>query len=150
MNYLNKGKYFGIDNDNTAITTFFGGLIKYGLLSKKKPVLKLVDGIDLTGIGGKGKFDMVFTNSVFTHIHPLKIEKFIRGVIQKLNKGGVFYASFWLSENGMILEGKRNGDYSISKQPLEFYSAICENLCNFQFIGDRPWKTNQQLLKFIK
>jgi len=152
VNYLDKENYFGFDVNNGRLTTFFGGLIKYNLLTLKKPVVTLIEDFDISQF--KKQFDFIISQSIFTHISTDNIEKCIKNTIPYLNDGGSFYASFWLSKdivlNGEHGHGHTKQSYRFSKQPFEFYEGICEDICSVEYLGNRPWKVNQQLLRFYK
>jgi len=93
IQYLNKGCYTGVDVSKGLLDA---GTQRAGnLMGEKNVCLALADSFDYgKAVDGK-KYDIVFSNSVVTHLLPEDIEAYFKGVAGLLSKKGKFYFTMY-------------------------------------------------------
>ncbi|WP_298332982.1 class I SAM-dependent methyltransferase [Asticcacaulis sp.] len=96
--YLDAGRYTGVDISAVSIDEGRRILEAHGL-EAKQPVLHVIPDGDLSALGDK-RFDIIWAQSVFTHLPPEVIEDILGRLRVHLKPGGAIYASATLAEAG--------------------------------------------------
>ena len=98
INFLNKGNYYGIDVDSDLLRMGVEHeILKVNLQEKiVKTNLLITDNFEVDFF--KINFDMIFAQSVFTHLPLNHFNFFIEKCYNVLNTNGKLLMSFWLIE----------------------------------------------------
>lgn len=96
--YLEAGRYVGVDISPISIERGRAVLAGHGL-ADKRPELLVIPGGDLSALGER-RFDIIWAQSVFTHLPPEIIETVLAGLRVHLKPGGAVYASVTLASEG--------------------------------------------------
>lgn len=110
IEYLNPGNYYGMDISEEALDVGREFIDEHEL-EYKKPTL--INNKDLRFLELELKnvtFDMVWAQSVLTHLPPEKIHKLLGNLPRVLSPEGGFYATYWESKTGSI-ERERGVDF---------------------------------------
>ena len=99
IEYLNRDNYTGVDISSGVLEEARSRVERFDL-AEKRPRLQLVDEGFEEFVRGD-QWDFVWAQSVFTHTPPDDIEKCVKLLKGSLDSGGVFFASFGESENGI-------------------------------------------------
>lgn len=93
IDYLEEGHYVGVDISTGVIQEGRRRISKWGI-EAKKPILLLDDGSldSLLGLGRR--FDVVWAQSVLTHMPPQDIEQLLCRIQGVMNEHSTFYANF--------------------------------------------------------
>ena len=153
--YLNKGHYFGIEKESSLLEAGRDvELERYGL-EHKKPRLFLIDDFDLAPIQRGVQFDYMLAQSVFTHLTPDSIELCLMRVLPYLKPDGVFYATFYESEEGKIRQGMphlwRKNERTAVSYPFSMFQTLSESAkARVKYVGDWKHPRNQKMLAFSR
>lgn len=96
--YLDAGRYTGVDISAVSINEGHRILDSHGL-GAKQPALHVIPYGDLAPLGDK-RFDIIWAQSVFTHLPPEVIEATLAKLRPHLKPGGAIYASSTLAAAG--------------------------------------------------
>lgn len=94
INYLEKGRYFAIDNEVSLLESAVRVEIVQHSLKRKRPTLHLTSNFDLSFVPEEIMFKMAWAHSVFTHLTPEMISRCMSSVRARLTPNGVFFATF--------------------------------------------------------
>ncbi len=94
IRYLSKGRYFGVEKEESLLEAGRRVELKRYALEEKEPQLFAVDDFDLSALPPEVQFDFMLAQSVFTHLTPELIELCVGRVTPRLSEKGVFYATF--------------------------------------------------------
>lgn len=159
IGYLNKRHYFGIDNNKKLLEAGRDVEVPTLKLEHKEPVLRHVEGFDLTWLGEGARFDYAMGQSLFTHLTPKQIGVCLRKVGFRLAPQGKFYATFNPSPDGKTShkgeKHPRRNELDWTYYPTSMFEELADNaLLSCQYIGD--WghdlnsKNEQMMLCFTK
>lgn len=158
IDYLEPGHYFGYDLREDLIESAKIELEKNNL-TKKKPVLEVVEDFDARDFNQK--FDYALAFSVFTH---LGLNRIIMGLVQTgrvLKKDGKFFATFFESkdeifelgtieqykgENGVVVSRPDQDPYHYHINTLEWISKNAG--LTIDRVSDFPHPRNQKMFEF--
>lgn len=98
VDYLDEGRYTGVDISAVSINEGRRILDSHGL-GAKQPALHVIPDGDLAPLGDK-RFDIIWAQSVFTHLPPEVIEEVLVKLRAHLKPGGAIYASATLAGVG--------------------------------------------------
>ena len=96
IEYLSPGHYVGVDISDGVIAEGRRRLAERGL-EGKRPELYVIRGASLAPLAER-RFDVVWAQSVLTHMPPADVEDLLNRLRRHLSAGGVFYATFALTE----------------------------------------------------
>lgn len=160
IKYLDKGKYSGIDINQSLLDAGKGELKQLDL-EAKEPMLMQMDEFNLGSLGEK--FDYALAQSVFTHLPVNSITRCIMNVDKVLTTGGRFYATFFENKEGKynldpIIHKSSNSDGLLTffdKDPYHYdfdlFKWICEGTgLEVEYIGDWNHPRDQKMMVFIK
>lgn len=157
IDYLNEGKYSGLDI-NSSLIKAGQAEIKNANLNSKKPVLIVNDSFNFKPFNKK--FDYAIAQSVFTHLPVNLIQKCLINIEHVMNPGGKFYATFF--------ETKRKFDASpihqpnsggiitnIDRDPFHYHISLFKYLVKgsslqMNYIGNWGHPRNQKMICFSK
>jgi len=117
IQYLNKGKYVGVDISEKVIISGKQRLSSESLDQKEPQLIHIEDGS--VKVLGEKKFDVIWTQSVFTHLPESEIEKIIKNLLPFMHKKSTFYATCHLLESGSKFVNVK--DFA---QSLGFYESL--------------------------
>ena len=117
IEYLDAGKYMGVDISRKSIDVGDALIRTRGLLAKQPRLLYTPKG-DLSPLEGE-QFDIIWAQSVLTHLPPEAIEKVLHRLRPHMHAGSRFYSSISRIENGIVQQQLHNW-----YQDLAFYEAV--------------------------
>lgn len=144
--YLKSGHYLGIDKEQSLINLGLKNEIKEDILDQKKPKFVISDNFEFN------KFDRIpnfaIAQSLFTHLPPPMINKCFVKLKKHFAKDGVFYATYFITEN--VVENPRKAhDHGIFRYtPDAIISFGTTNGWNAEIIGDWNHPRNQKIVKY--
>ncbi len=154
INYLDEGKYFGIDINASLIEAGWIEVEEAGLMNKK-PALAVDDffGFETFGV----KFDFMIAVSVFTHLPRDLIVLCLENVRKNLQPHGTCYATFFQSpfsahrerirhEPGGIVTCHDADPFHYSIDELATMAKVAE--LELDVIGDWQHPRNQMMAAF--
>ncbi|QGQ44727.1 class I SAM-dependent methyltransferase [Metabacillus sediminilitoris] len=157
IEYLNEGKYSGLDLNSSLIKAGQSEIKKAGLMSKK-PTLLVNDSFHFNLF--KKKFDYAIAQSVFTHLPVNVIQRCLIHLEQVLNPGGKFYATFFETESKFHVDpvNQPNSGGVVTKidsDPYHYHISLFEYLIEgsslqMEYIGDWGHPRNQKMISFSK
>lgn len=156
INYLNEGKYSGIDLNPSLIKAGQVELQKANLIHKK-PSLIANDRFHLEHF--RKKFDYAIAQSVFTHLPINVIQRCLINIEKVLNPGGKFYATFFESTNKFNDESIKQGDSGVithlDRDPYHYHISLFDYLIKdstlrLEYIGNWHHPRNQKMICFYK
>jgi SAM-dependent methyltransferase len=141
IKYLNATHYYGIEKEKSLLEAGRGIELKRCGLEHKAPHLLLTDGFDLSSIPEDVEFDFMLAQSVFTHLLPDMIELCLVRVTPRLRQTGVFYATFFESEDSRIDYGNphswRRNERNAAKYPFSLFQEIAGKVgVSVEHLGD--------------
>jgi SAM-dependent methyltransferase/GT2 family glycosyltransferase len=141
IDYLDAGRYFGIDNEHTLLEAAQAVEIPRAGLEGKMPMLSLTDSFDLSFVPGHVSFDFVWAHSVFTQLPRECIRGCMVKVRERMKPSGVFYATF--NESPRIDEGNPHpwrNERTTTRYPRRVIQRLADEAnVTVEFIGD--WGT---------
>lgn len=155
IDYLNEGKYSGLDINPSLIKAGQAELHK-AKLNHKKPLLIVNDSFQFNLF--KKKFDYAIAQSVFTHLPVNVIQRCLINIEKVLNPGGKFYATFFETENTFNEQPVHQSGgviTSLDKDPYHYHLSLFEYLIRdsslkMQYIGDWQHPRNQKMICFYQ
>jgi SAM-dependent methyltransferase len=117
IEYLDAGKYVGTDISKKSIDVG-EELIRARGLEGKKPRLLYTPKGEMAALEGE-TFDIMWAQSVFTHLPPDAIEKILIRLRPHMHAGSRFYSSISRIEKGIVQQQLHNW-----YQDLAFYETI--------------------------
>lgn len=146
IEYLEQGNYYGMDISEDALKQA-KIILEMFELSSNNPTLFQNENLRFNDAELENiEFDYILAQSVFTHLPPEYIEECLSNVSKVLHRDGVFFATYWESENQKIIEhlDPSNFDY-----PLEFFKDFESHYdLNIQKVPvDRPGRWNHEMLE---
>jgi ubiquinone/menaquinone biosynthesis C-methylase UbiE len=157
IEYLNKGKYSGLDINPSLIKAGQAELAKAKLLDKK-PLLRVNDSFNFQLFNKT--FDYAIAQSVFTHLPVNVIQRCLINIERVLKPGGKFFATFFETDNKFdvdpVPQSKSNGVAThLDKDPYHYHVSLFEYLINgsslhFEYIGEWGHPRNQKMIFFVK
>lgn len=106
MEYLEEGRYVGVDISPDVLEEGRRRTAEWGLMSKN-PTLLLDDGT-LSSLAGR-QFDIIWAQSVLTHMPPEDIERLLRKIPPLMSDSGAFYAT--ISRDDRRVRSRRMKDW---------------------------------------
>lgn len=142
INYLDEGRYIGIDISPENIEDGKVFMNQLGL-SQKNPRLYVNTDLTFTELAGV-EFDLVLANSVFTHMVDIDIRECFSHIGNILSPNGRLFATF---KNG---EAKQSHKATTSfEYPKSFFEDIChENKLNLVF-DDKMRHPHKQTMMIV-
>lgn len=157
IEYLNEGKYSGLDLNPSLIKAGHAEIQKANLLRKKST---LIVNENLQFELFKKKFDYAIAQSVFTHLPVNVIQRCLINIEKVLNPGGKFYATFFETKNKFndqpVNQSNSGGVIThLDKDPYHYHLSLFEYLISdstlkMEYIGDWHHPRNQKMLCFYK
>lgn len=155
IDYLNQGRYFGLDINKSLIEAGKKELQKAGL-NEKNPTLLVNDSFQFNLLNTK--FDFAIAQSVFTHLPANVILRCLINVDRVLNPGGKFYATFFETKERYSLKEINQSDGIVThldQDPYHyhysFFGYLVDNLSlHLEYIGNWGHPRNQKMLCFTK
>jgi SAM-dependent methyltransferase len=100
VRYLRRGRYFGIDYDQSLLDAGLGvELVRAGLARDLPPDhLMCTDTFDASPFGVT--FDLALAQSLFTHLPPAQVVSCLTAVARVVRRGGRFFATFFEAPEG--------------------------------------------------
>jgi SAM-dependent methyltransferase len=117
IEYLDAGKYVGVDISKKSIEVG-EELIRARGLETKGPRLLYTPKGDMSPLGSE-QFDIIWAQSVFTHLPPDAIEKILHRLRPHMHAGSRFYSSISRIANGIVQQQLHNW-----YQDLAFYETV--------------------------
>lgn len=156
VEYLNPGRYYGLDIDPALLKAGRRELAKAGV-SDRDPHLLVDDAFRF------GRFDATFDYawalSVFTHLPFNVIMRCLAEVEEVLRPGGRFYATFYENPGGRLNLAPHQEPLAAATtldadpfyyDPDIFRWAVEGSSLDFTLIGDWDHPRNQQMIVFVK
>ena len=151
IKFLDSGHYYGYDPVEAYLRVGLAGVKKYGL-DGKKFTIGVEENFDASSFNQK--FDFIFANSVFTHLHKDDILKCVRETLKYMDERSKFFATFYREDNFSGCEDYGPGYYYLrSTQPVSFYENDFKEICKVEVIGQwegSPHTYGQQMILFQK
>jgi SAM-dependent methyltransferase len=122
VDFLNKGKYFGVDISFKAIEEGQNRIISRSLLNKEPQLYLLKSG--KADFFSNHQFDIIWSQSVFTHLPPKDAQNVISILSGKLNANGKFYFNFCLNSIDQISQKNYKDWY----YPLSFFEDLSKKM----------------------
>jgi SAM-dependent methyltransferase len=110
VGYLDAGRYVGADISRQCLDVGGRRLAEAGL-SNKEAALVLLPGGSLAPLAGKA-FDIIWAQSVLTHMPPEDIRRMLTAARSLLRPGGLFYATFAFDPAGVRQRKTKDWYYS--------------------------------------
>jgi SAM-dependent methyltransferase len=110
INYLNTGNYVGVDISKEAINLGKNRLIDFNLSHKKPSLIHLIT-LDNISLLNK-KFDIVWSQSVSTHMPPADLLLFLQKIKIFLNQNFKIYFTFGFDKNGPVQKNLKDWFYN--------------------------------------
>lgn len=107
--YLESGHYVGIEKEASLLDAGRDIELPRAGLTGKRPQLHVTGHFDLDWLDPEVAFDFALAQSVFTHLRPGLIDECLRRVLPRLKPDGVFFATFFESEDGRDFAGPSHG-----------------------------------------
>jgi hypothetical protein len=153
IDYLNKGRYYGIEKEKLLIRAGREIELKRYGLEHKDPHLLITDDFDLSSVRQDIHFHFMLAQSVFTHLTPDMIQLCLTRVTPWLRSSGILYATFFESENGLAELGQshllKKHEKVSARYPFGFFQEIAERVgLSVTYIGDWNHPRNQKMLAF--
>ena len=155
IQYLDEGKYSGMDINPSLIKAGQVELKKANLIGKK-PNLMVNDRFQFNLF--KKKYDYAIAQSVFTHLPVNVIQRCLINMARVLKPGGKFYATFFeikkkFTDKSINQSGKGGVTTYIDKDPYHYHLTLFEYLVKdspleLEYIGDWGHPRNQKMLCF--
>src|SRR5207249_12042691 len=117
IEYLDCGKYVGTDISEKSIEVGREFIKSKGLDHKNARLFYTPKG-DLSALGDE-QFDIIWAQSVFTHLPPDAIEDILQRLRPHMHAGSRFYASISRTEKGIVQQQLHNW-----YQDFAFYETI--------------------------
>lgn len=109
IRYLEPGYYVGIDKQPDLLEAGRSiELVRAGL-QDRAPQLHATGEFDLDWLDPETRFDYALAQSVLTHLRPGLIRLCFQSVTARLGPDGVFFASFFESDNDRVTLGPAHG-----------------------------------------
>jgi len=160
IRYLDRGRYYGIDMEESLLDAG-KGILKKNKLGHKKPTLVEMSNFNLSSLGQD--FDYALAQSLFTHLPLNSIIKCVMHIDKVLVKGGRFYATFFESSEGKkhldpVMHPHTNGtefatyfDRDPYHYDFETFKWVCEGTgLRVERIGEWGHPKDQRMVVFIK
>lgn len=158
IEYLEPGRYFGIDADPEVVAGAHEELARLGL-EARRPSLRLTDSFEVDfGV----QFDFALAQSVFTHLPLNSIGRCLANVSSVMAPGGRFFATYfpgpsgperWASIPQPAAEGREavvtHGDRNSYHYHADDFAWLCRDLpLDLEVLGKWGHPHNQQMLLF--
>jgi cyclopropane fatty-acyl-phospholipid synthase-like methyltransferase len=132
INYLDANKYHGIDISPKVIEEGKKRVVKNNL-ENKNAFIKCIDSNE-DFIIKNVKFDLIWSQSVFTHLPEDVARRIILNLKSLLSEKGKFYLTFNLNTINEDVKQKNFKDFYF---PISFFNKICDELdLNSEVIHD--------------
>jgi len=92
IEYLQPGKYVGVDISAEVLAEGGRRLARNDLLAKRSELHRIESG--LLAVLGNRRFDVIWAQSVFTHMPPEDIHNLLRDIRRHMHAESCFYATF--------------------------------------------------------
>ena len=157
INYLEPGNYYGVDKRADVIDESNRVEIPQNGLAPRRPTLLAIEDFGFSRLGEK--FDFALAQSVFTHLHLNSIVRCLVNMDTALVDGGVFYATFFLNEQGRAnLEDLNQTSEVVTHFDHDFYHydvASFEWACEGtglvpEYLGSWNNPRNSKMMSFTK
>lgn len=112
IDFLDTGKYTGVDISLEAVKEGIKR-VENRELANKKPIVKLIKSGEIQELIGK-KFDVIWAQSVFTHLPPNESEKIISELKSFISPAGRFYLTFCITHSQIEQRNYKDWFYPIS------------------------------------
>lgn len=144
INYLNIGNYVGVDISKEAINLGKHRIIDFNLSHKKPCLIHLLTLNNLSLLNKK--FDIVWGQSVLTHMPPGDLLLFLQKIKFSLNQNFKIYFTFGFDKNGPVQ--KKFKDWYYNNDFLEKIGK--ENNYKVSFLKDwkHPASVTDKLVQF--
>ena len=146
INYLDKGKYTGIDISESVIKEAQKFVSNDELLNEKQPALLLNEDMDLKFEDIEGiQFDYILAQSVFTHLKSEHIEEIFQNLHKVMKEQSVFFFT-------MFVNNKAKGEVSRNYKDFEYPASFIKELSkkygyHVQEMDDYPHPAGQTMFK---
>ncbi len=107
--YLEAENYVGIEKEASLLHAGRDVELLRAGVTGKRPRLHVTSNFDLTWLDPGFSFDFALAQSVFTHLRPGLITECLQRVLPRLKPNGVFFATFFESEDGRDVKGPAHG-----------------------------------------
>ena len=158
INYLDKGHYYGVDNNREIIEIGAKVELRKNRLFYKKPNLFISCDFNFTPLNKK--FDFILAQSVFTHLNLNDILLCLINIEKVLKDEGTFFATFFenykgfkytkplklIRDQGVTFFNKDGFHYD-----FRIFSALCSLLdLRVDYIGEWNHPRGQKMMSFRK
>lgn len=144
IHYLNAGGYTGADISENCLAIGRERIRQRNLLTKN-PTLLLLKGDTLEALADK-KFDVIWAQSVLTHLPPANIGFLLKNIRRHMHPKSIFYANYALAKNGPEQHVFKDWAYG-----PDFFLALAERLnldCRQMDDWNHPKSKEDKLLRF--
>lgn len=104
ITYLNVGNYYGMDISEDALAVGRREIVHHNLKDKQPTLIKNEDLVFDEPAFSDVQFDVLWAQSVLTHLPPALVEELMANVERVLASSGEFYATYLRSTTGEIQE----------------------------------------------
>jgi len=151
IKYLNPKCYFGIDCDQDMVNAGLERELPPQVRQEKQPSFTINKYFDFSEFGNE-KFDFAIAQSVFTHLPPTGIELCLKNVMERINPGGKFFASYNLADNHITRFGHKYP--AMTRYSVEYFETLARKYSvgfkNIGHWGIEQNRSNDQLLLSFK
>jgi SAM-dependent methyltransferase len=151
IRYLEPSHYYGIEKQPELLAAAREIEIpRYGLTNRGARLLQ-VDDFDLGCIPADVCFEFALAQSLFTQLLPEQIELCLERVMPRLASEGVFFSTFWESDEADhgVTHPWRSRERSRTRYPLSLFRSLAERLdLRLEYLGDWGHPRGQKMLTF--
>jgi SAM-dependent methyltransferase len=157
IQYLEPGNYYGVDKREDVIDESIRLEVPANGLEPRRPTLRAIGDFGFHRLGTK--FEFALAQSVFTHLPLNAIIRCLVNMDDALVEGGVFYATFFLNEEGRKnLDDIHQTDQVVTHFDRDFYHydvASMEWACEGtglvpEYLGGWNNPRNSKMMSFTK
>ena len=146
--YLLPGHYFGIEKEPSLIKAGLEKEIDQSLLKIKSPNIVISDSFEFEKFGRKVNF--AIAQSLFTHLPSEPIKTCFKKLYPWLENDGVFYATYFETENKRKNPRKPHDHryFGYTRSEMEYFGEL--NHFAFKYIGKWNHPRNQVIVQYKK
>ncbi|PKQ46710.1 hypothetical protein [Confluentibacter flavum] len=144
--YLEKGNYLGIDKEKKLIELGLSHELDNKWMTLKEPEFIISNKFEFEKFTKTPNY--AIAQSLFTHLPPKLINECFSKLKDHFDKEGVFYATYFISEEKHKNPNKPH-DHGIFKYTIEEVKQFGDlNGWNVEYIGNWNHPRNQQIVKY--
>lgn len=158
--YLEPGNYYGIDSNAALLSAGYDIELRRLGLQARMPKDHLLCCEDFNFASMNCTFDFALAQSVFTHLNFNRIRECLARLVEVMDVGGVFYATFFEAPRAhdwrkTILHDPGGVTTYSSKDPFHYrlddlYYAIQGMPWTLSYLGDWRHPRDQRMVVFIR